>query len=98
LGENITTEGLDLLALPTDTILRLGDSAVIQLTGLRNPCYQINGVEPGLLSEMVSRDADGSIVRKAGVMAVVVSGGPVAPGDRILVELPLGTLTPLQPV
>ena len=88
LGENVTTCGLDLLALPVDTVLLLGDTAEVQLTGLRNPCVQIDRFRPGLLAEVVHRADDGSLVRKAGVMAVVRRGGEVRPGDPVTVVLP----------
>jgi MOSC domain-containing protein YiiM len=98
LGENITTRGLDLLALPTGTVLRLGSDAVVEVTGLRNPCTQIEAFSPGLLAEVVGRDADGEVVRKAGVMGIVLVGGLVAPGDAVTVEVPAEPHTPLQPV
>jgi MOSC domain-containing protein YiiM len=88
LGENVTTSGLDLLALPVGTLLRLGDEAVVEITGLRNPCGQIDGFRRGLLKQVVGRDAEGNIVRKAGIMGVVHTGGVVGPGDPIAVELP----------
>ncbi|GII03334.1 MOSC domain-containing protein [Planobispora takensis] len=88
LGENVTTRGLDLLALPTGTLLRLGEAAVVEVTGLRNPCAQIDRFRPGLLKQVVGRDDSGRLVRKAGIMGVVVTGGPVRPGDAIRVELP----------
>jgi hypothetical protein len=98
LGENVTTSGLDLLALPRGTHLRLGNEAVLEVTGLRNPCRQIDAFRPGLLREVVARAADGSIVRRAGVMAVVVTGGTVRPDDRIAVHLPAGPHTALDRV
>ena len=98
LGENITTRGLDLLALPRGTRLRIGATAVVEVTGLRNPCAQIDDFMPGLLKAVVHRAADGSLVRKAGVMGVVTRGGDVAPGDAITVELPLGAHEPLERV
>ena len=98
LGENITTRGLDLLALPRGTRLRIGATAVVEVTGLRNPCAQIDDFMPGLLKAVVHRAADGSLVRKAGVMGVVTSGGEVAPGDAITVELPQGAHEPLDRV
>lgn len=98
LGENITTEGIDLLGLPRGTRLSMGDGAVIELTGLRNPCVQIDRFRPGLLKQVVGTDDDGSVVRKAGVMAVVVTGGVVRPGDRIEVVLPEPPLEALAPV
>ncbi|MEJ8283784.1 MOSC domain-containing protein [Curtobacterium citreum] len=98
MGENVTTRGVDLLGLPTGTLLHLGDEACVRVTGLRNPCQQINGFEPGLLREVLGRDEDGSVVRKGGVMSVVVTGGAVRTGDRIRVELPVGEQQALQPV
>jgi MOSC domain-containing protein YiiM len=98
LGENITTEGVDLLGLPRGALLRLGSQAVIRLTGLRNPCVQIERFRPGLLKQVVGTDDDGAVVRKAGVMAVVVSGGIVAPGDPIEVRLPDAPFEALAPV
>jgi MOSC domain-containing protein YiiM len=88
LGENILTEGLDLLALPRNSILRLGDSAVVNVTGLRNPCKQIDDFQEGLLAEVAYKNERGNMVRKAGIMGVVLTSGPVSPGDRIEVELP----------
>ncbi len=90
LGENVTTTGLDLLALPAGARLRLGDHAVVEITGLRNPCVQIDRFQPGLMAAVLDRAADGSLVRKAGVMGVVRVGGDVRPGDTIRVELPAG--------
>ncbi|HZG03571.1 MAG TPA: MOSC domain-containing protein [Streptomyces sp.] len=98
LGENITTRGIDLLGLPTGTLLRIGDEAVVELTGLRNPCLQIENFRPGLLKQVVGRDGDGNVVRKAGVMSVVRTGGVVRPGDPIEVELPDGPHRPLERV
>ncbi|MDP3175206.1 MAG: MOSC domain-containing protein [Phenylobacterium sp.] len=90
LGENVTTRGLDLLALPAGARLRLGGKAVIEVTGLRNPCIQLDRFQPGLMAATLGRDAAGGLVRKAGVMAVVVAGGDVHPGDVIEVQLPAG--------
>ncbi|MCX7521653.1 MOSC domain-containing protein [Microbacterium sp. STN6] len=98
MGENVTTSGLDLLGLPVGTVLRLGHQARVRVTGLRNPCHQINGIAPALMNEMVLRMPDGTVVRKAGVMAVVLAGGVVHAGDMIGVELPEGAHEPLQPV
>ena len=98
LGENVTTRGVDLLGLPRGAVLRLGPDAVVEVTGLRNPCVQIDGLEAGLMRELVTRDDEGQVVRKAGVMAVVLVGGRVAPGDRVGVELPEGEHEALQPV
>lgn len=88
LGENITTRGIDLLALPRDTELRIGADVVLRVTGLRNPCPQIENFETGLLKAVVGKDADGEVVRKAGVMSIVLAGGLVKPGDGIAVRLP----------
>lgn len=88
LGENITTRGLDLLGLPTGTKLNIGDTAVIEVTGLRNPCAQIDKFQPGLQTAVLDRDAQGELIRKAGIMAVVLEGGDVRPGDPIRAELP----------
>lgn len=98
LGENVTTRGVELLALPTGTRLGLGGSAVVEVTGLRNPCVQLDGLRPGLMAATLGRDAHGGLVRKAGVMAVVREGGDVRPGDRVTVELPPSPHRPLQPV
>lgn len=98
MGENITTRGVDLLALPRGARLRVGDSAVIEVTGLRNPCVQLDGLAPGLMAACVGRGRTGEPIRKAGVMGVVLAGGDVKPGDRILVERPPGPFEPLRPV
>lgn len=98
MGENVTTRGIDVLALPAGTVLRLGPEAVIQVTGLRNPCYQLDGFEDGLMAATLDRDAGGNLVRKAGVMAIVLTGGEVRPGDEITVELRDGPHVPLAPV
>ena len=89
LGENVTTRGVDLLGLPRGTVLRLGDGgAAVEITGLRNPCQQINTFRTGLLKEVLGRDDAGRLVRKAGIMGIVLVGGPVRPGDPVTVELP----------
>jgi MOSC domain-containing protein YiiM len=98
MGENVTTRGIDLLALPERTRLRLGSAAVVELTGLRNPCVQLDGLRPGLMAATLARDAAGELVRKAGVMAVVVDGGDVCPGDAVTVELPPPPHRALAPV
>jgi MOSC domain-containing protein YiiM len=89
MGENITTRGVDLLLLPRGTRLRIGGTAVIELTGLRNPCVQIDRFQPGLMKAVLERDEAGHLVRKSGVMAIVIEGGDVYPEDPISVELPL---------
>jgi MOSC domain-containing protein YiiM len=98
LGENITTSGIDLLRLSRGTRLRLGPEAVVEVTGLRNPCAQINSFRSGLLGSVLSRDENGDVVRKSGVMGVVVHGGLVRPGDSIGVDLPAGPQHNLQRV
>ncbi|MFF9853499.1 MOSC domain-containing protein [Streptomyces litmocidini] len=98
LGENVTTRGIDLLSLPTGTLLHLGAEAVVEVTGLRNPCAQIDGFRHGLLKQVLGRDENGEIVRKAGVMGVVRTGGEVRPGDLIRVELPPEPYRPLERV
>jgi len=98
MGENITTQGVDLLRLPTGTRLRLGNEALIEITGLRNPCAQLNKIQPGLLAAVLDHDAQGNLIRKAGVMAVVVSDGRVRPEDVVTVELPELPHHPLEPV
>jgi MOSC domain-containing protein YiiM len=97
LGENVTTRGLDLLGLPVGTRLHLGD-AVVEVTGLRNPCTQLDRLAAGLMQAVLGRDANGQLVRKAGVMAVVLVGGAVCPGDRIGVALPARPHAALEPV
>ncbi|MCC2307836.1 MOSC domain-containing protein [Cellulomonas chengniuliangii] len=98
LGENVTTRGVDLLALPRGTRLHLGERAVVELTGLRNPCKQIDGFQAGLMRQLVRREPDGTIVRKAGVMSIVLVSGIVRAGDTIGVELPAGDREALAPV
>jgi MOSC domain-containing protein YiiM len=98
LGENITTSGIDLLALPTGTRLHLGASAVVEITGLRNPCIQLDTFQKGLMAATLDKDADGNLIRKAGIMSIVISQGDVRPGDAIRVELPDMPHRPLLPV
>ena len=98
IGENVTTRGVDLLALPHATRVRLGNDAMVELTGLRNPCVQLDRYRKGLMQAVLERVPDGTLIRKAGVMAIVVHGGPVRPGDRIVVELPVGAPQPLTPI
>lgn len=98
LGENVTTAGLDLHALPVGTRLRLGRDAVVELTGLRNPCVQLDRFQPGLTAACLGRDDAGGPVRKAGVMAIVTEGGDVRPGDAIEATLPPPPHRPLDRV
>ncbi len=98
MGENITTRGVDLLGLPTGTRLHLGETAVVEMTGLRNPCAQLDTIQPGLMAATLDRDDEGRLIRKAGVMAIVLASGEVRPGDAIRVELPPEPHQPLEPV
>jgi MOSC domain-containing protein YiiM len=98
MGENITTRGVDLLRLPTGARLHLGDTAVVEVTGLRNPCVQLDQFQSGLLAAVLERDVQGALIRKAGVMAIVVAGGEVRPGDPITVSLPPQPHRPLEVV
>ncbi len=88
MGENLTVRGLDLLHLPVGAILRLGEKAIIEITGLREPCNQLNGLQPGLMKACLTSAADGALIRKAGVMAVALTSGTVRPSDPIHLELP----------
>jgi MOSC domain-containing protein YiiM len=98
MGENVTTRGIDLLALPTGTKLHLGAEAVVEVTGLRNPCSQLNGVCDGLMAATLDKDAEGNLIRKAGIMGIVLAGGDVHADDAIVVELPAEPHKALQPV
>ena len=98
MGVNIKTRGIDLLALPAGTQLHLGAAAVVEVTGLRNPCAQLNHAQDGLMAATLGRDECGNLVRKAGIMGVVVADGEVRPGDSIRVELPPDPHRPLAPV
>jgi MOSC domain-containing protein YiiM len=98
MGENITTRGIDLLSLPAGTRLRLGDAAVVEVTGLRNPCKQLDDLHAGLMSATLGRSPSGRLIRKAGVMSVVLTGGDVRPGDPIQIELPSRPHRALEPV
>ena len=98
IGENITTRGLDLLGLAEGARLHIGAEAVVEVTGLRNPCAQLDGLLPGLMAAVLDRDAEGELVRKAGVMSIVFIGGVVRPGDVIVVEEPALPHSRLQPV
>jgi MOSC domain-containing protein YiiM len=98
LGENLVTEGISLLDLPKDSILRIGSDVALRVTGLRNPCAQIESFMPGLLKAVLGKDDEGNVIRKAGIMSVVLSGGIVRPGDSIEVELPPLPHAPLERV
>lgn len=95
LGENVTTSGIDLESLPLGTLFHLGDSAVVEITGLRSPCSLINKFQKGLMKVLVSRSDEGEVLRRAGIMGIVVESGTTRPGDQIRVELPVGTHVPL---
>jgi MOSC domain-containing protein YiiM len=98
LGENVTTSGIDLLGLPAGARLHLGGEAVVEVTGLRNPCRQLDNFQPGLMAATLARDPDGNLVRKAGIMGIVLQGGYVKEGDTIRVELPPPPHNPLAAV
>ena len=98
LGENITTRVVDLLALPRGTVLKLGANVELQVTGLRNPCSQIDNLQPGLLKAVLGRGPNGELIRKTGVMTIVLKGGVVVPGDAIAIEFPVPPLLPLEVV
>ena len=97
MGENVTTRGVDLLSLPRGTRLQLGET-VVEVTGLRNPCTQLDGLQPGLMEAVLERSAEHGLIRKAGVMGVVLAGGEVRVGDEIRVVLPTGAREALKPV
>ena len=97
-GENVTTRGVDLLALPSGTRLRFGERALVEVTGLRNPCAQLDRIKKGLMAATLDRRTDGKLVRKAGIMAIVLESGEVCAGDPVYVELPPEPRRPLEPV
>lgn len=98
IGENITTQGVPLLDLPTGTHLAIGETAIVEITGLRNPCRQLNGLHPGLMNAVLSKDAEGNLIRLSGVMGIVVAGGVIKAGDEITVAYPPEPHAPLLPV
>jgi MOSC domain-containing protein YiiM len=98
LGENLTTEGLDILNLPKGTLLNFPSGAEIEITGLRNPCFQLDNWQPGLMSAVLDKDEEGNLIRKSGVMAIVLKGGMVSPGDEIQVQFPKPPLLKLEKV
>lgn len=98
MGENITTQGIDLLGLPQGARLQIGASAIVEITGLRNPCSQIDKFQKGLMQAVLDRDASGALVRKSGVMAIVITGGEIFPNDAIAIALPQGAHRRLEPV
>jgi MOSC domain-containing protein YiiM len=98
MGENVTTEGVDLLGLPSGARLHLGPAAIVEVTGLRNPCRQLDKIKPGLMAATLARDEAGNLIRKAGIMGIVLTGGEVKGGDPIRIELPPPPHHPLTPV
>jgi len=98
MGENITTTGINLLDLPRHTQLLIGETAIVEVTGLRNPCVQLDGIQQGLMQAVLGRDAEGGLIRKAGVMGIVLEGGVVKPGDGIQVRFPALPYLPLEKV
>lgn len=98
MGENITTFGINLLDLPRHTQLQIGDSAIVEVTGLRNPCNQLDGIQEGLMKAVLGRDENGNLIRKAGIMGIVVQGGTIKPGDTIQVQFPRTLYLPLEKV
>lgn len=98
MGENITTRGLDLLGLPTGTKLHLGSTAVVEVTGLRNPCTQLDDFQSGLMKAVLDKDEEGNLIRKAGIMGIVLSEGEVYVNDEIRAELPPEPHESLKPV
>jgi MOSC domain-containing protein YiiM len=97
MGENVTTRGVDLLNLPRGAILRLGPDAVVQVTGLRNPCYQLDELQQGLMAACLEKASEGDLIRKAGVMSIVLAGGQVRAGDVVAIDLPATPHEALQP-
>jgi MOSC domain-containing protein YiiM len=98
IGENITTRGIDLLLLPRGAVLTIGDTAKVEITGLRNPCHQLDAYQSGLMAAVLGRDTEGNLVRKAGVMGIVVASGAVRAGDVITAALPLAPHVRLERV
>jgi MOSC domain-containing protein YiiM len=98
IGENVTTRGVNLLGLPRGTRLHLGGTAIVEVTGLRNPCLQLDRLRSGLMAAVLARDESGRLIRKAGIMGVIVAGGNVGPGDLIRIELPPPPHQRLEPV
>jgi MOSC domain-containing protein YiiM len=98
IGENITTKGIELLNLPKDTVLNIGKTAKIMITGLRNPCKQLDSLKQGLMKAVLDKDENGNLIRKAGIMGIVLEGGEVEIGDVIKIELPKKPYTKLDRV
>lgn len=98
MGENITTQEIDLLSLPKDTILSIGETAKIQITGLRNPCKQIDSIKKGLMKAVLDKDESGNLIRKSGIMGIVLEEGVINTGDEISIELPTKPFIKLEKV
>ncbi len=98
MGENITTQGIDLLSLPKNTILTIGANAKVKITGLRNPCHQLDGIQKGLMKAVLDRDSEGNLIRKAGIMGIVLADGEIELGDEISIEWPAEPHLPLERV
>ena len=98
IGENVTTRGIALLGLPTGTRLHLGAAAVVEVTGLRNPCRQLDQFQAGLTAALMGHDENGKLIRKAGIMSIVLAGGDIRPGDPIEIELPPEPHLPMERV
>lgn len=96
MGENVTTRGVDLLGLPTGARLAIGNDAVVEVTGLRNPCVQLDNFQKGLLAAVLDKDEQGNVIRKSGIMGIVIEGGVIAPDDEIQVQLPAAPYRPLE--
>jgi len=96
MGENVTTQGIDLLGLPRGTVLKFGEEAAVEITGLRNPCYQLNDFREGLMKACLDKAEDGSVIFKSGIMGIILKDGTIKTGDQIRVELPDGPHTPLD--
>jgi len=98
MGENVTTKGIPLLELMTGTRLRLGETAIVEITGLRNPCSQIEAFKKGLLDLVLTKTKDGVLIRKAGIMGIVLVGGVVKPEDEISIVHQPSVFNVLKPV
>jgi MOSC domain-containing protein YiiM len=75
--ENVTVEGVDVMQLPPGTQLRLGRSAVLEITAICEPCFRMDEIRDGLKQELVGR---------RGMVSVVVESGTINVGDTINVE------------
>jgi len=98
LGENITTAGINLLGLSKGTVLEIGETAKIEITGLRNPCKQLNTFQSGLMKAVIDKDEEGNLIRKSGIMGIVLEGGVVNVNDEIVMRIPAGNHIPLEKV